>query len=63
MYIYTKISTKKLSPTSLWVSKFDVKLGLGIPRIAGAGFVGSCADAGDGTGAVACAGKCIYLVP
>ena len=28
MYIYTFIGNKKLSPTFLWVSKFDVKLGL-----------------------------------
>ena len=29
MYICTNIDTKKLSPTFLWVSKFDVKLGVG----------------------------------
>ena len=29
VYIYTCIRKKKLSPTFLWVSKFDVKLGVG----------------------------------
>ena len=29
MYIPTYIDNKKLSPTFLWVSKFDVKLGVG----------------------------------
>ena len=28
-YIPTYIDNKKLSPTFLWVSKFDVKLGVG----------------------------------
>ena len=30
MYICTYIDNKKLSPTFLWVSKFDVKLGVGV---------------------------------
>ena len=29
MYMYTYIFSQKLSPTFLWVSKFDVKLGSG----------------------------------
>ena len=29
-YIPTYIDNKKLSPTFLWVSKFDVKLGVGV---------------------------------
>ena len=29
MYICTYIDNKKFSPTFLWVSKFDVKLGVG----------------------------------
>ena len=29
MYMYTYINSQKLSPTFLWVSKFDVKLGSG----------------------------------
>ena len=29
MYMYACIYSQKLSPTFLWVSKFDVKLGVG----------------------------------
>ena len=29
MYIWTYIDSKKLSPRFLWVSKFEVKLGVG----------------------------------
>ena len=33
VYMYTYIRTQKLSPRFLWVSKFDVKLGLGVKML------------------------------